>query len=1152
MKICVTASIALALLGLGAQAQEFRGTLLGRVTDPQGAVVPAARVTATLLATGAKSDTAANEAGEFTIPFLAPGDYRIDAEASGFKHYTRPSFNVSTGERISLEINLEVGAASETINVTADAPVLETTTASMGQVIDSRQVENMPLNGRTPLVLAQLAMGVVPNSDPKFNRPFDNAGPAGFSMGGAPSQSNELLIDGAPDTTGNSRVAYNPPVDAVSEVRVHAFESDAAYGHTGGGTANVVLKGGTNALHGSLYEFNQTSALAATPFFTNAAGQKNPVTRYNQYGFTAGGPVWIPKVFDGRNKLFWFFALEDISDSFPEPQTTTVPTAAERNGDFSALLALGSQYQIYDPRSGVPQGSRIARTGFTNNIIPSDRLSPIAKNFLQFYPLPNQPGDKDGQNNYLANSVRRDTYNGELGRIDYTFSDKHKIFWDFRHNDRIEDRNNLFNNIATGRDLLRLNWGSTLDDVYTFTPSTLMNIRLNWTRFVESTISNGDGFDGTQLGFPALIAANSPRLVLPHLGFAAGFNQITSDTDGSTPYDSFQLFADVVKIQGRHSLKMGVDARELRESNISYGQSQGQYTFNSNFTRGPLDNSTNAPFGQDFASFLLGLPTGGGLDINAFRTNQAKYLALFVQDDWRLRPNLTLNLGLRFEHEFPTTERYNRSLNGFDFTTANPIAAASQAAYASNPIPQIAPANFKVLGGPTFASSANPAIYTVQSKIFSPRFGFAWTPAGPNGKTVLRGGTGIFVFPLGTGGVNQVGFSQTTSVVPTNDSYLTSFATLANPYPAGIQLPTGSSLGLATFLGKDVTFANPHPVNAYSFRWQFGVQRALPFGTVLEVAYVGNHALHLAAGSTPGNTGNRQLNYIPAQYLASSSSVRDQPTIDRLSALVPNPFANLIPGTSLNGSTVALSSLLKPYPEFGNIYVSADPAGSSYFHSLNVRIEKRYSHGFNLLANYTFSKLIERLRFLNDFDPRPEKRVSSDDRPQRFVASAGYELPFGEGKVLRFGSNVANRIAGGWVLNGIYTYQRGAPLGAWGNIIYLGGDIMLDPRKVNGPAFDVTKFNTVSSQQLASNIRTFPTQFGNLRQDGANNIDLSLLKNTRFTEKLNFQLRFEAFNAFNHAEFSAPNLSPTSSAFGKITGQNNLSRTVQMGARIVF
>ena len=1123
-------------------AQEFRATITGRVTDPQNAAVAAARITATLLTTGAKSVTTTGADGLYTIPFLTPGLYRIEAEAPGFKRYVRNNFEASTGERSGLDIQVEIGQVTETMIVTAEASVLETTTATMGQVIGSSQVENMPLNGRTPLVLAQLAMGVVPNSDPKFNRPFDNAGPSGFSMGGAPSQSNELLIDGAPDTTGNLRVGFNPPVDAVDEVRVHAFESDAAYGHTGGGTANVVLKSGTNTFHGSAYEFNQTSALAATPFFTNAAGLPNPVTRYNQWGLTAGGPLWVPKVYNGRNRVFWFFAWEDIKDSFPEPLTTTVPTAAERNGDLSALLKVGSNYQIYDPLTGVLQGSRIMRQPLPGNIIPASRIDAIAKNYLHFWPLPNQPGNADGGNNYLANSVRSDTYNGELGRLDFNLSDKHKLFWSFRHNDRIENRNDKFKNIATGRDLGRINWGTTLDDVYTFNATTVANVRLNWSRFREYTISFGDGFNATQLGFPSYIAAASPRIILPQLNFSQGFNQITSDTDGNTPFDIFQIFGDVVKIKGNHSIKMGADVRELRESNIGYGNSQGTYTFSTNWTRGPLDNSTGAPLGQDWASFMLGLPTSGGFDINAFRTDQSKYMAVFIQDDWRVRSNLTLNLGLRFEHEFPTTERFNRSVNGFNATVASPIAAAAIAAYAANPIPQIPASQFRVPGGLTYADSSHPDIYQTASHIFSPRIGFAWTPSGTGGKTVIRGGTGVFVFPLGATGVNQPGYSQTTSVVPSLDSFLTPHATLSNPFPDGIQQPTGSSLGLATFLGKGLTYYNPNVQNGYSYRWEFGIQRELPSGVVLEAAYVGNHAVRLGF--------SRQLNYIPKQYL-STSPVRDQATINTLSSLVANPFANLLPGTSLTGSTVGLSQLLMPFPEFGGITVQNDNGASSYFGSLNVRIQKRYSHGLQLLANYTWSKLIEKNNLLNSFDTSFEKRVSGDDRPQRFVASASYDLPFGSSKLVNFGNLWANRLLGGWIVNGIYTWQVGAPLG-WGNVIYYGGDIHLNPRQVNGPSFDTTRFNTNSQQQLSDNVRYFPTQFSNLRGDGANNIDLSIIKNTRLSERINFQLRFESFNAFNRVEFSNPSLSATSSGFAKITGQNNLSRTVQIAGRFVW
>lgn len=1140
-----------------AWSQEFRATITGRVVDAQNAVVPNAKITATLISTGGKSETTSGVDGQYTIPFLIPGVYRLETQVAGFKRYLRDRLEVNTGERVGLDIQLELGQITETVTVTTETPLLETATATTGQVIRSAQVENMPMNGRTPLVLAQLAMGVVPNSDPKFNRPFDNAGPSGFSMGGAPAQSNELLVDGAPDTTRNLRVAYNPPVDAVDEVRVHAFEVDAAYGHTGGGTANVVLKSGSNALHGSAYEFNQVSALAATPFFTNKAGLVKPVSRFNQWGLTAGGPLWIPKVFNGKNKVFWFFGWEGINDSFPEPITTTVPTLAERGGDLSALLKVGANYQIYDPFSGKKQGSRIARDPIFNNVISKDSISKIATAYFQFYPPPNQPGDADGNSNFLSNSVRRDTFNGEIGRLDFNISDRNKLFWNFRHNDRIENRGNRFFNIATGNFLSRVNQGTMVDDVHTFNPTTVMNLRLNWTRFIEGDTRPSDGFDATQLGLPAYVTAASTKRVLP-VADIGGFNQLGDSGGDLTPFDIFQIFGDVVKVVGKHSLKIGADIRELRESSTSYGNSQGSYQFRTNWTRGPLDNSTSAPLGQDLAAFLLGLPTGGSFDLNAFRTNQAKYYALFVQDDWRIKSNLVLNMGIRYEQDLPTTERFNRSVNGFDLTTANPIAGAAMAAYAAN-YPKInnpdllPPSQFKVPGGLLFANSSNQQIYHTASHIVSPRFGFAWTPSKLGGKTVLRGGFGVFVFPIGTAGVNQSGFSQSSSVVASLDSFLTPYATLANPFPGGIQQPTGSSAGLATFLGKDVTSFNTNVSNPYSMRWDLSVQRELPGAIVLEVGYIGNHAVHLGLGSTSRDTGDFQLNYVPGQYF-STSPTRDQKTIDRLTALVTNPFAGLIPGTTLNGSTVAVGTLLQPFSEFGRINMQQNSGGSSYFDSLNVRLEKRYAHGLTFLANYTWSKLIEQARLLNDFSLAPEKRVSGDDRPQRLVAGGSYELPFGRGKLIGFGSPLANRLLGGWVINGIYTWQVGAPL-TWSNnwgLIFFGGDIHMNPRGVNGTAFDTTRFNTNSQQQLADNVRTFPTRFGNLRQDGANNIDLSIVKNTYITERVNLQLRVEAFNGFNHPEFDPPNLTPSSSNFGKITNQPNLARNIQIGGRLVW
>jgi hypothetical protein len=1123
-------------------SQEFRSTIAGSITDQQGAFIPNIEVVATQIDTGAHFRTVSANDGQYTLPFVPPGLYRVDVTAPSFKRFSRSGIQVSANERVPLDIQLELGAASETVEISADASILETATASTGQVITSRQIENIPLNGRTPLTLAQLSFGVIPNSDPRFNRPFDNAGPSGFSIGGAPAQSNEILLDGAPDVTSNDRVSYNPPVDVVQQVKVEIFQADAAAGHTGGGTVNQITKSGTNQIHGTLYEFNQTSALESRNFFLSRSGQTLPVGRFNQYGGTVGGPVVFPKVFDGRNKVFFFFAYEGIKDSYPETVTLTVPTALERKGDFSQLLNAGAKYQLYNPFTAVSQGSRISRQPFANNLIPSSLLNPISAAYLQFYPPPNAPGQVDGANNYVANSIRSDTFGSEFGRMDYNISDRHKIFGAVHTNDRIENRGNRFFNPASGNFLGRDNRGVTVDDVYTFTPTTLLNTRLAWNRFIESNAKPSAGFDFSKLGFPASLEQQSAALVLP-IADIGGFQQLGDNAGNVTPFDIFSVFASVNKIVGQHSLKGGVDARMYRESNASFGNSSGSYVFRTDWTRGPLDNSASAPLGQDLAAFLLGLPSSGGFDVNAARTNQAIYYALFFQDDYRVRPNLTLNLGIRYDKDLPTTERYNRTLAGFDPTAPIGIAANARAAYSATPA-SLLPANqFQVAGGPLFASAANNDVYHTRSHYFSPRFGFAWTPAGPGGKTVVRGGFSQFYFPIVTTGIQQPGFSQTTDVVASLNSFLTPNVTLSNPFPNGIERPSGSSLGASTNLGKGITFFNPNPLNPYSLRWSLGVQRQLGKDMVIEIGYLGNHSVHLPV-DTP-------VDSIPRQYL-STSARRDQPVIDRNTAVVANPFAGLIPGTALNGSTVGVSQLLRPYPQFTSITEQAASIGSSYFHMVQARFEKRFGNGLQFSANYLHSRLMERRSRLNETDPNLEKRVSADDRPNRFVTNFNYELPVGKGKpFLNSSSGVVDRMVSGWILSGVYTRQSGAPVG-FGNSIYLGGPLNFDPHNADH-AFDTTRFDTVSAEQLSNNIRTFPSQFNNIRQDGSNILDASLIKNTRIFENVKLQFRVEFFNVLNHPELNAPDTSATSSTFGKITSQaNDIGRVGQLSLRLVF
>jgi hypothetical protein len=1136
-------AVALLCLGLAqtCQAQEFRATLSGRVTDAQGGVIAAAKITAVNQESRGRSETVSGPDGFYNLPFLAPAAYTISIESSGFKRYVRDGVRLNANDRVTVDAALELGNVNEQVTVTAEASALESATASTGEALESRQVSDLPLSGRAALILSQVAYGVIPTGNIQFVRPYDAGGPSGISMGGAPSQTNELLMDGSPVTTANLRSAYQPPLDAVDQVKVEVFQADSGYGHTGGGTINVITKSGTNSFHGSAYEFNQVSALAANLFFANAAGQPKAVTRFNQYGVAAGGPILIPKVFDGRNRLFAFFAWEQIKAPALNSGTDTVPSAAERKGDFSSLLTVGQNYQIYDPQTGVSQGGRIQRQPFAGNIIPSSRLNAAALKLQALYPLPNIPGRADGGSNYSVNTLQQDSYNNTIGRMDFNASDRNKFFFTFRQYDRTLLQNDDFP-IADGNTLNRYGVGSTLDYISTLNATSVLDIRLNWTRFNEIRGVPSQGTNLADYGFPASLAAQSLFPALPCINYRSysylGCN--TAASNGPNPFDQYQIYANFSKILNRHAIKTGVDIRLARQSSTSYGNASGAYNFASDWTAGPFNNSVASPIGQDYAAFLLGLPSSGQFDLNTSYTIQSRYYAAFLQDDYRPTQALTINVGIRYERDLPTNERYNRAVSGFDMTSASPVAAAAQAAYAKNPSPLLPASQFQVRGGLLFASPSNRDIYKTSGH-FSPRLGVAWKPNQLGGKTVVRAGVGLFYFSLGAFGINQPGFSQTTPYVPTSDGFLTPATTLSNPFPS-LQLPQGSSQGLATYMGQSVSFVNRDEQNPYSVRYHLDIQHQLPWDTVLEAGYAGNHAVHLAV--------NHNLNFIPNRYL-SQLGVRDQATINSLTANVTNPFAGLLPGTTLNGSTVAASQLLAAYPQFTGVTLQSENIGSSYFQMFQTRLRKRFSGGVQLLLNYQYSKLIEKTARLNAGDAALVKDVSGDDRPQRLVISGSWDLPFGKGK--RFGRHsgfLVNSLAGGWSVNGIFTLQKGAPLN-WGNVLYLGGALNNQPRNVAG-VFDVTRFERDSTKQLLNNVRTFADRFSNLRQDGVNNLDFSAIKRFRIREKVSLEYRAEFFNLLNHALFNAPNLTPTSSGFGLITSQANLSRRTQMALRLVW
>jgi hypothetical protein len=1180
-----------ALVSLVATAQEFRGSISGRVTEASGAAVPNATVTVTNTSTNAASTTTTNEDGTYAALYLTPGQYRLAVEARGFKKALRSEVEVRVGDKLALDFTLEVGELQETVNVTSEAPILETANASAGQVIDQRRISELPLSDGNPFVLSRLAPGISYVGDLKFSRPFDNAGTSGIVADGAPGR-NEFTLDGVPNMAsggGLGRVAFVPPADAVQEFKVETASYDGQQSHTAGATVNVTLKSGTNGFHGTLYEFVRNDVLSANDFFLNRTNlaanpsrdrdkdgkaDRDPL-RYNRYGGTIGGPVFLPRFgqggkpyWSGRNRSFFFFAYEGLKDVFPEPGLFTVPTLKQRSGDFSELLP---GIVIYDPATARADGSRVRRDPFPGNIIPQNRLSPVALNYLKYYPLPNQPANAQGQNNYISGNPRTDDFHSESYRFDQVISEQQRFFVRYTHNNRKEARGNWTNIVngirPTGNFLFRINDGGAFDHVYNFSPTVVLNTRVGFSRFDEPNIRQHQGeFNPASLGFPAQTAALfGPEQYLPRFEIS-GYSVLGDSVGGGSTFNIYTVQSTLTKLTGRHSWRFGYDFRSYRENSFGAGHAAGRYDFGQNFTRGPLDNSTSAAVGQSLASFLLGVPTGGTIERNAARSNQTLYNGMFVHDDWKVTPKLTLNLGLRYEYEGATTERFNRNTRGFDATAASPVEAAAKAAYAASPIPEIPASSFQVKGGLLFAGDGRRGFWDPDKNNVQPRVGVAYQL---NDKTVLRGGWGVFTVPFVMFAINQPGFSQSTPIVPSVDNGLTFQASLANPFPSGVLSPVGASLGLATFLGQNISFVPEDLNNTQAQRWSFGVQREMPGNWLLEVQYVGNRGYD-------GVVNTNILNTVPRQYL-STSSFRDQNMVNAinfLTATVTNPFRNLVPGTGINGATVQRQQLLRAFPQFGTITTVRNDASSSY-HGGQLRAEKRFTRGYTMLAAYTWSKFLEEGSFRNEVDTEYERRFSDADIPHRLVVSGIWELPFGRGR--RWGKdwNRAVDVAvGGWQVQGIWNWQSGRPTPTLGNVYYNGDITRLKTRissdNVDGTVFDTSGFYFTDAAvqtngvvdpnkqrndpriQLANNIRTLPSRWSGFRGQGLNLWDLSVSKNFSFTETVRLQLRGEFLNAFNTPVFNDPNLDPRNANFGRVTSQNNLARNVQIGLKLIF
>ena len=1133
------------------QSQEARGTLLGRVTDSTDAIVAAAQVTITNVDTGVRFSSVTNKTGDYIFPLLVPGRYTVTVEHAGFKTQTRNNIMVRVNDQVTIDMALEVGNAAQTVNVNAETPLLDTSSASMGHVVDSRTILELPLKDGMVLTMATLAPGVIFTPESAgYVRPFDTSSPSTMSIDGTRSGSNQFMMDGAPNMQG-TQVAYSPPPGVVEEFKVQAANFDAGSGFMGGASINMSLKSGTNSLHGQIYYFMQNPALNADKYFRLAVGK--PQFRLYRYGGSVSGPIEIPKLYSGRNRTFFMYGYEGIWSFDPSPWVVeSVPTAAMRNGDFSSLLALGSRYQIYDPYSTVPAGNgRFSRQPLQGNIIPQSRINPAARAIASLWDAPNQPGTIDGTNNYQKGKNAQDTYWNHIVRVDHNISDKQRFYVRTNFTD-LQRPENIRHNNAVGDNFYRYNKGFAVDHVATLSPRMFLNTRYTLTRFITGNEVYQQDWDLAGAGFSSefinQINAVDPRyLKLPNIavnGYSS-LGGVVSRNNVAT--DIHEVAANFTTMAGAHNLRYGMAYRSYRRNNYNFGNSSGSINFDTTWTRGPLDNSPSAPIGQGFAAFLFGLPGNGNFPISDSYAEQSTVPAFFLQDDWKVSRKLTLSLGLRYERPSPVTERFNRSVRGFDADAASPIEAEVVANYARNPIAQVPVSQFRVKGGLTFAGvNGEPStLWKTNQNLLMPRFGFAYslTP-----ETVIRGGYGIFFDALGVTNVhvNQTGFSQSTDLVASLDNGQTYIANLSNPFPGGFIAPAGASRGLATNLGQNISFFDENTTSSYMQRWQLAVQRQLASNSLIEVSYVGNRGTRMQV--------NRDLNAIPNEYL-STSPVRDQAAIDFLGFQVPNPFYPLLPKTNLASANVARGQLLRPYPQYNSV-TSAENIGYSWYHSMQVRLERRFSTGLSASMSYTWSKLMEATSFLNPADTRLEEVISGQDRPHRITATWLYEMPFGRGKAIAGPSNkfISGAISG-WQVQGIYTRQSGAPIG-FGNVIFNGNlkDIRLSSSERTPERwFNINAgFERDNQKQLASNIRTLSSRFSGIRTDGPNNWDISMIKNTQITEGVRLQFRAEAINAMNHPQLTGPNTNPTSTAFGAVTGEFAWPRVIQFGLKMLF
>ena len=1141
-----------------ARAQQFKATVNGIVTDTQGAVVPGVNVAVLNVDTNVAAEMVTNEQGIFVAQDLIPGPYRITASIVGFKTYVREGIVLRTAETVTLHIPLTLGALEENVTVIGKTSEIETNQSVLSQTMDNKKVSELPLNGRQVYMLLQLTSGTL------FTQ--QQFGASGFSgtrawdvngsvtIHGSRTGNNEFMVDGAPGSgTGGGSGGWNyaPPVDAVEEFKVDTATTNAAYGRTSGGVVNLTLRSGTNSFRGSATALARGTALDANQIQNILNNISNEGHKYFDGEGMLSGPV-------RRNRTFFMGGYQGFYEEIPFPSTSTVPTALQLNGDFSQTFnSAGQLIQIFDPLTTVCAGTTCTRQPFPGNVIPRERINPVSAALAGLMPKANAQGTISGQNNFVYSpNLGHYRYNSYLTRIDHVFSPSHRVSFSNTGNWGSERRDE---NALPPPALRSDNWPThrnhylaTVDDSLTVGTKTLVNTRFSYDAFDEPHDKEFGPLGGVQVPFRTPYQLTDapwfPTISIGGLSdmFARGFRE--------SDQKAYALKSTVSHTRGTHLLTAGGEFRLYKQYRLDRGNLNGTYAFSGGFTqRNALQ--ADATSGSALASFLLGYPssngnTGSNVTINAGSDQRYANYIVYLQDDWKLSPRATVNLGIRYDYQQPVHERNNAMTVGYDRTTPNPLQL---------PPGTINPATgqpFGTLrGGLLFAGvdGAPDTPYKGDLDNFQPRIGFTYKI---NERIAGRANYGRTYLGVSAccGGVQQDGFSQTTDLVVSGPLIGVPITTLDSPFPGGRFLqPVGSSLGLATRNGDNFSYRNPDFKIPYTDLWMAGVNLELPWNVGLDVAYVGNKVSGLTVG--------RNVNIIPIEEQKKGiARLGGNPTY--LSTQLPNPFAGLVPGTTNNTATLARSRLLLPNPLFQGITQDFNNIGWAKYRALEMSANKRLSHDVSALITYTWSSRRTATTLLNGWDERPFEDIDSNDRPHRLTIAALWGLPFGPGKAIgRHASGLVARLIEGWQYNVIGEITSGTPIGINSASVPLTDRFALpaDQQTLQRWFDNSTRTNPRADGTFAwdvvptNDFRVGPLFLPDVRQDSKPQWSMSVFKNTRAGGGRTIQLRAEVFNVFNVRMYAAPNVTASNANFGTISNsQINFARTGQLGVRLTF